>query len=544
MNIIQNLIIINSILFFAKVVKDSFYFLWLFQIKEYRLDRIKSHLRENIKLHFSDLIIALGTLILLSVFFPVTAKFIFVCFFLFLGCLTPVYFLYTFIEAIKDIKKHSFKRPKPTFKIVLVSAVYSIFYIVTTLLATTKIISTIELIYTVDFFILFSLYLLCLSALVPVFILLAIVIITPSSDFQKKKILKKARLKMQEMKHIKTIGITGSFGKTSTKEFLYTILSQKYKVIKTAGNNNTNMGVANTILKNVNDSFDFFICEMGAYKIGEIKETSGLVQPFAGVITGINEQHLDLFGSIQNTKKAKFELIQNLPKDGFAIINKKAAELKPKVECEVEDIVLFSEELLKDIAVDTESVEFTYKETVFKINILGKHYLENLLASIIVAEKLGMTLEEIKIAIEEMKPESEYLMQKKQGPNGAIFIDDSYSANPSGVMAALEYLDDAYPKFKKIFVFPGIIELGKNSEQIHQELWNKANEICSLVYIIQKENKEIKNRYQKCRFVFEKDFDKIKIDLRKHLDKNTVVLFESRGAGVVMKKILDKNKEK
>jgi UDP-N-acetylmuramyl pentapeptide synthase len=93
--------------------------------------------------------------------------------------------------------------------------------------------------------------------------------------------------------------ITGSYGKTSTKEFLYAILSEKYKVVKTEGNNNTNIGVAYTVLNKVSDDYDYFICEMGAYKIGEIAEICGIVKPEIGILTGINEQHIDLFGSIE-----------------------------------------------------------------------------------------------------------------------------------------------------------------------------------------------------------------------------------------------------
>jgi UDP-N-acetylmuramoyl-tripeptide--D-alanyl-D-alanine ligase len=444
-----------------------------------------------------------------------------------------------------DVRRRSFKRPKPTAKIMLIAALAAFLYVASAYLLTAWIASRVTIIYSTDFLILFSLYLLIFNLFQFVCILAAILLVTPLTDYQKRRIMKRARRKMQELKHVRTIGITGSYGKTSTKEFLFSILSSKYKVVKTTGNNNTNMGVAGTILRDVDDSYDFFICEMGAYRIGEIAEICSLALPYAGILTGINQQHIDLFGSIENTKRAKFELIQNLPRDGFAVINRQAQEIALKIDYKVRDVTVFSRDLVEEIKVQPDYIEFAYKENVFRINILGKHYIDNLLAAIIAAEKLGMSISEIQEAVSKIKVESDYLIQKLEGPRGSVFIDDRYSANPTGTIAALEYLEDAYPRCKKILVFPGIVELGKDSENIHQRIWKKADDVCDLVYIVQKDNRvihninQIKNEYKKSRFVFNDDFDKIKEDLKKQLDGNTVVLFESRGAGVVLRKLLE-----
>lgn len=542
MQTIPILILVTAGLFVLKVLKDSSYALWLFQIKEYRWDRMRSHLRESVRLYPSDVFTALGIFVLLGIFFPATAKFILVFLLLLLGNLAPLYFLSSSLAALGEARRHAFKHPRPTTKILLVTLVYVLSFGSFVWLVSSRIAQGINIIYSVDFFVLFSFYLLVLSALAPLFILLAIFLVTPLADFQKKRIVARANRKMEECKHLKTIGITGSYGKTSTKEFLFAILSTKYRVVKTSGNNNTLMGVASTILGSVSDEFDYFICEMGAYRLGEIAEISALARPWAGIITGVNEQHLDLFGSLKNTKRTKFELVQGLPADGFAVINEQAAELPPRIDAGTEDAVFFSDRLIEGLTVSPEHIEFRYKDTVFRAHLLGKHYVLNLLSAIMAAEKLGMTHAEIQAAVEKIGLESEYLMRKCAGPRGAVFIDDSYSANPSGVMAALEYLEDAYPKSKKIFVFPGIIELGKSSKKIHQKLWAKANELCSVVYVMQSEDRELKKKYQKCRLVFEKDFDKISIDIQKYLDQNTVVLFESRGAGVVMRKTLNKTK--
>ena len=327
---------------------------------------------------------------------------------------------------------------------------------------------------------------------------------------------------------------------------------------------------------------------MGAYKIGEIAEICGIVKPEVGILTGINEQHLDLFGSIENTIRAKFELIEALPENGLAVLNGDIKQVcichsdrsergtsersggicKHKIlisnkgntkhtfypltdpsapivarddKCvnlvKVENIKHFSLDNVSDIKVYQDCVEFIYKNQKFKANILGKHYIENLLAAIITAEKLGMNLEEISKAVEKIRP-SKFMMRKLDGLNNSVFIDDSYSANPDGVIAALNYLDEAYQDYKKIIVFPGIIELGNKSEDVHRKLFNKIGEICDVAYIVNigywildivGDNK--------CKFVFEKDFSKVARMLKNNLDKKTVILFESRGAGVVMEKL-------
>jgi len=538
---IQLLILITLILFGVKILKDTMYLLWLIQVKEYRIDRIKAHWRDNSIVNLSDLFVAFGVFILLCLLFPATARTIVVFFGLLLGAIAPLIFLYSTLQFVFGIKKRAIKRPEPTKKIILVSVLYFLLFAIFAYELTVWMMRSIDIIYTIDFFITLAFYLLMLVIMVPLFLFAAVMLVTPVADYKKRKIKERARLKMAGMKKVKTIGIAGSYGKTSTKEFLSAILSEKYKVAKTKGNNNSDIGVANTILRDVNDDLDYFICEMGAYKIGEIKETAGIARPFAGIITGLNEQHLDLFGSLENTKRAKYELMDSLPVEGFAGVNRQADEMEPRIPYKAKDVLFFSEDMAENIKVHPESLEFTYKGILFKANMLGRHYVANLISAIMVAEKLGMTLEEIRAAVPKIDMSSKYLLQKKEGVKGAVFIDDSYSANPDGVIAALDYLEEAYPEKKKMLVFPGIIELGRDSRDIHRRIWKKTNDICHSAFIIQKEDEDIRKEYQKCSFVFEKDFDKIKEEIEKRIDKDSVVLFESRASGVVMKKLLEDN---
>ena len=508
------------ILFLIKIVRDSLYFVWLWQVKEYRIDRMKAYLRDEKSIVYRNISYYFIALWVMTCY-VIQSAFVF---------FALLFFTFTFYQILREIKSRTLKRPKFTLKVILVFFLEVIFYFsffalywISVFMGVTENLILILLFYIIT----------------PFLITIIILLINPFFNFQKRKIIKKATVKMRGLKKIKVIGITGSYGKTSTKEFLYAILSQKYKVVKTEGNNNTNIGVAYTVLNKVSDDYDYFICEMGAYKIGEIKEMCEIVNPEIGILTGINEQHIDLFGSIENTIKAKFELIESLPEDGLAVINsriKNPSNPAGGQESRIKNIKYFSLDNISNIKVYQNCIGFIYKNKEFKINILGKHYIENILSAIITAEYLGMSLDEISEAVKKIKP-SEYMMRKLDGPNNSVFIDDSYSANPDGVIAALNYLDEAYRDHKKIIVFPGIIELGNKSEEVHKKLFDKIGKICDTAYIIRIKNQEsrIKNN---CRFIFEDDFNKAASMLRNNLDENTVVLFESRGAGVVMGKIL------
>jgi len=534
--------------FLIKLLRDSLFYVWLWQVKEYRMDRMMSHLKEST----SSFDKKNGGIMIAIILF--LSYFVFLeNYFLVFQYLVLAFFVFAVLQISGEIKSRSLKKPKPTLKIMLIYFLLAVVYLLIGFCwsSSSAIFTTEEAklpIGSLASGVALMLFILIVNPLVISSIILAI---EPIFYFQKKRIIKRATEKMQRLKKIKTIGITGSYGKTSTKEFLYSILSRKFKVVKTEGNNNTNIGVAYTVLNKVSDDCDYFICEMGAYKIGEIKEICDIVKPRIGILTGINEQHIDLFGSRENIVKAKFELIEALPENGMAVINEKCKYQNEKLKFKVRNLKYFSLDRIKNVKVHQDYVEFEYvvinNLTKLKLNLLGKHYIENVLFAITVAEYLGMSLEEIKNAIEKIKP-TEYMMRKTDGSGGSMFIDDSYSANSDGVLAALDYLDEAYFDYKKIIVFPGIIELGRERDKIYKMLYNRINKVCDVAYILESGKRKAESG-DICKFVFEKDFDEVANMLKNDLDRNTVVLFESRGAGAVMRKLKSeklkiKNKKK
>jgi len=320
----------------------------------------------------------------------------------------------------------------------------------------------------------------------PLFFSLLILVFQVFAYIMRRVVLKRARLKREKFKNLIVIGITGSYGKSSTKEFLATILSEKFNVLKTPKNNNAEIGIAKTILNDLTFEHQIFIAEIGAYERGKIKEVCQMLKPNIGILTGINEQHLSTFGSLENIKEAKFELIKFLPKSEWAFTFE---SIKNITEGEM---VISKDNLIlnaKEIKVEKEFFSFNINGVNFRLNLLGKHNINNILLAILCANKLKMSLEEISAACLKIKPEQGGMRILKKFPT---IIDSSYSANPNSVISHLEYLK--LYKGKKVIIMPCLIELGYLGRDIHKKIGEKIAQICDLGIITTKDYfKEIKN---------------------------------------------------
>ena len=371
----------------------------------------------------------------------------------------------------------------------------------------------------------------------------------------RKIIINKAALKRRQFKDLLVIGITGSYGKTSVKEFLTVVLSSKFKVLSTPAHQNTDIAIAQLILKKLTKDIEIFIVEMAAYKKGEIISPCLLTKPNIGILTAINEQHLSTYGSLENTIRTKYELIESLPRDGLAIFNgdndycyqlykinqnkKRIYSIQSSVAGVPADIHITS------LAVNRSFLSFKLvnrkgESAVFKANLLGNHNVSNILAAACCASELGMSLEEIALACQKIESRQSGI-QLKKGIGGLNIIDATYSANPDGVMSHLEYLN-IWPG-KKIIVMPCLIELGKASKRIHREIGRKIGQVCDLCIITSQERfqeigkgaveKGMKSKNILCTDNPKEIFKKIKLFLKdepssKFSAKECVVLLESR----------------
>jgi len=333
------------------------------------------------------------------------------------------------------------------------------------------------------------------------------------------------------------IGITGSFGKTSTKEFLYKLLSSTFEVEKTDENQNTDIGIAMSINKNLKESTQYFIVEMGAYKQGEIENICNVVHPKYGLLTGLSNQHLDLFGSKENLISAKSELLKSLPKDGKAYVNADSFGYKEAIKNLRCGVCLFSMESDKyDIfchSISTNGWALTatvnYKNSrrendVLSIstNLLGEHNIANLLPCIALSLDLGVPkniVEDSILNISSLRGR----LSKHVGLCNATFVYDGYSSNFKGFLAALNALGDMRLK-KKFLVTKGIIELGDEKRSSYVDIVERAS--CLGIKIVTTDS--LFKKLGKGNVQLIRSENKILNYIKQNADKDTVVLIEGR----------------
>lgn len=319
-------------------------------------------------------------------------------------------------------------------------------------------------------------------------------IIGPLEERVNMGFYKEAQRKIKSREDLTVVGVTGSFGKTSTKFILGTILSEKFSVLNTPESYNTPMGLSKVINNNLNENHEIFIAELGARNIGDIKEVAELVSPKIGIITSIGPTHLETFKNIDNIAKTKYELIEELPTDGIAIFNYDNEHIKKVADKTFKEKILYGmddiEELdlyAKDIEVSEFGSSFTVEDREensirCSTKLLGKHNIYNILAGVAVAKSLGMTMEEIKEGISKIEPIAHRLNIINPG-TGIIIIDDAFNSNPIGARAALEVLSQ-FKEGRKIIVTPGMVELGAMEESANRELGENIGKVCDYAILI------------------------------------------------------------
>ena len=331
---------------------------------------------------------------------------------------------------------------------------------------------------------------------IPVMILSSF-LIWPVEQFINSWYLRDARKRIKSLEPT-VIGITGSYGKTSTKYILHQILSQKYNTLMTPDSYNTPMGICKVIRGDLLPEHEYFIVEMGAYKRGDIQELCDLAFPEIGILTAVGPQHLERFKSIENTTRAKYELIQSLPSNGLAVINNDNSICMDLAEkTDTVPIIRYgvkSNDTNRLTAVDIRQSEiglsFTLQDNTtgtveISTKLLGKHNVSNILAAVAVAQHCGMNLNEISKALKTLEPIPHRLQLMDSG-TGITVIDDSFNANPEGAKAALEVLSDFLGKgtTQKVLVTPGLVELGEQEYDANKKFGSDAAKVCDLVILV------------------------------------------------------------
>jgi len=307
----------------------------------------------------------------------------------------------------------------------------------------------------------------------------------------------RARRKLQRLAPM-VVGITGSYGKTSTKYFAEALMESRFRVLKTRASFNTILGICRAVNEELGPEHEVLIVEMGAYRRGEIRDMARLTRPHIGVLTAIGPQHLERFGSLEKIERAKFELLEALPADGIAVINNddpRVRRLSGGLHLEgVRRYGIEPSDVELDLAAESishgpDGLRFTLVErggarVAVKTRLIGLHNVSNILAAATVARAAGVSLREIALAIGRLAPVP-HRLETHTGADGVTIIDDAYNSNPVGAFNALDAMA-AFSTGRKILVTPGMVELGAEQDAWNEKLGEKAADVCDFVILVGK----------------------------------------------------------
>lgn len=287
------------------------------------------------------------------------------------------------------------------------------------------------------------------------------------------------------------VAVTGSVGKTTTKEMIAEILMTRYNVLKSRGNFNNEIGLPLTIFC-LEQKHEAGVVELGMSALGEISRMANVVKPHIAVITNIGVTHIEHLGSKENIARAKLEILEPLKKDDIAILNGDCAELWNARKNIVPKTVFFGEKR-GDVLIDEiknlgpNELELTisgkYGEAKFKLPLSGKHNAINAVAAVAVGFEMGFTKEEIQQGLSNLKLPG-MRQEFKKSKFGSDIIDDAYNANPDSMKAALDLIKELAPYKMKAVILGDMLELGPLAKKAHFEVGTYAalcSDICVFI---------------------------------------------------------------
>ena len=330
--------------------------------------------------------------------------------------------------------------------------------------------------------------------------------------------------KYRNILDITVIAITGSNGKTSTKDILYSIISTKYPTKKTEGNYNNHIGLPFTIL-NLDDDDKFSILEMGMSSFGEIDLLGNISQPDYAIITNIGESHLETLKTKENIFKAKTEILKYVDIENVFVCGDD--EMLSRTKANKVGFKLENDYLIKDFEiVGDKKIFFKLNNKKFESNLLGKHSAVNISLCIALAEKIGISYDDILAAISNIKVTKMRFEIEKIGND--IYINDAYNASPTSMKAAIETFANMYNDKFKVLILGDMLELGEHSEKFHEDIVelatkNKNNLIILYGNIMKKIHKDM-DCSEKIKF-FDDKYEILKF--LENIDKSKAILIKA-----------------
>lgn len=348
------------------------------------------------------------------------------------------------------------------------------------------------------FFAIFGMVFYC--GLIPFITALANLINKPIEKRISKWYIDDAKRILNEHEGLRIIGITGSYGKTSVKYYLTTLLSEGFRVLMTPESYNTPMGIVRTIREHMQPTHEIFVCEMGARHLHDIKEITDIVHPDDGIVTSIGPQHLETFHSMENIISTKYELLDAVDEKEKAEGGKQEGKHLKFVNYDNEVIrenMKYSDAITYGMSEDCDyratNVKVTGGGTTFTVTspqgesaefntrLVGEHNVQNILGAIACANSLGISMTKLKMAVRRLQSVPHRLELTKHG--NVSILDDAYNANPNGAKVALKTLS-LFEDCVKILVTPGMVELGDKSKEYNTAFGAQAAEVCDYMILV------------------------------------------------------------
>jgi UDP-N-acetylmuramoyl-tripeptide--D-alanyl-D-alanine ligase len=330
------------------------------------------------------------------------------------------------------------------------------------------------------------------------FLALAVPLLWPIDWILKERILGRARARLAARPDLIVVGVTGSYGKTSMKEAIAAALAERFVVLRTPENINTPVGVARLILRSLTPGTEALIVEMGAYRRGDIKKLCQLTPPDVAVLTGINESHLERFGTLEATAAAKFEIADHA-KPGAAVVLNADSELvrthyarhcgnrKPIFYTAAVHPLAAYAVAKKKIRDDGLGLSFSLtvngeEKYALSVPLLGEYAVGTVMGAVCAAESLGVTPREIVRGLRRLQPIPRRL-QPLLGRENILVIDDSYNGSPDGVRETIAVLS-RFKGRRKLYLTAGLVEMGRRTAEVHRAIGRQLSEVADMVLLV------------------------------------------------------------
>lgn len=475
---------LTSLFFFSFLIFNTISYLSLWEEKEFKLKRILIYLKETKK--GRGLILGPENLIKwFAIFLYGTTIFLGGDFYYHI--LVALLYLYVFIKVILRIYHREFAFPTPSlnsFLIIIFALAFS---------------AVLFVFPPLDRY----LWILIIDRFHPLILIFFLGVFLIFFDFRQDTIINRAIDKLEKHKNLLTISVVGSYAKGSTREFIARILAIKFNVLENTTPFSNALGIAKTIISRLTRDTQVFVVEMNDYKPHDIYEMSNIARPKIAVITGINDEKISVFGSINNIIDSKYEIVETLPRDGIVLLNgdnPNAISLYDRIRHKKFIFSSFSNgerQVLHRFgtgqpSIEAENIKLSKFSVSFNVHVLGRKYrlsnikliglqnVENLLPGIFLGLYLGIDFALIRKEIAKIVPLSQTMNPSKTA-KGTILINDTYNSHINSVKGAVEYMK--LYKGKRILILEPLTELGKNAYQDHLGLGKEIGKACDYLFL-------------------------------------------------------------